>query len=136
LDHTYTTREDVEYLLQTTNHYFPNARLTPDDVLATWAGLRPLVAPGAGVSESDVSREHHLIQRPGFITIAGGKLTTYRRMALEVVDRAGEQLGRVPRSTTAERPLPGAAGVDGDEGLSRIAAELVEDGLDERTARH
>ena len=140
LDHVFADADDVAYLLETANHYFPEAKLGPADVLATWAGLRPLVAPGADISESDVSREHHLIERPGFITIAGGKLTTYRRMALEVVDRAGQQLGRIPKSGTEARPLPGAAGVDGDDGLTRIAAALVEKyaarGIDERVARH
>ena len=86
---------------------------TPDDVLATWAGLRPLLKPDADVATaSDVSREHHILERPGLVTIAGGKLTTYRRMAAEVVERAGEQLGDARRRAATEtRPLPGAAGV-------------------------
>lgn len=140
LDHVYADADDVAYLLETANHYFPSANLTPDDVLATWAGLRPLIAPPSGVSESDVSREHQVIERPGFVTIAGGKLTTYRRMAAEVVDAAGAQLGKIPRCTTDARPLPGAEGVDGEAGLERIAAELGEAwrsaGVDEAVARH
>jgi glycerol-3-phosphate dehydrogenase len=108
---------DVEYLCEHANEFFPSARLTPDDVIATWAGLRPLIASEAG-RESDVSREHQVFVRPeGVVIIAGGKLTTYRRMATEAVDAAGELLAgrngyrKLPRSTTRRRPLPGAAGL-------------------------
>ena len=125
-DHVYAEPDDAAYLIETVNHYFPSVNLEVSDVLATWAGLRPLIAPKAGVSESDVSREHQILDRPGFVTIAGGKLTTYRRMAAEVVDVVGAQIGKIPRSTTDARPLPGAEGVDGELALERIAAELVE----------
>src|SRR5262245_6581827 len=80
---------DVSYLLDTVNHYFPAAHLTPDDVVSAFAGLRPLVAPPptAGLSPSDVSREEEVFTSPsGLITIAGGKLTTYRLIAAGVVD--------------------------------------------------
>ena len=142
LDHVAADADDVAYLLGTANHYFPGADLVEADVLATWAGLRPLVAPpneGDDLSESDVSREHQLLERPGFLTIAGGKLTTYRRMALEVVDRAGAQLGKIPPCTTAERPLPGAIGLPGDggeDGIEQLAEALASHGLDEAVARH
>ena len=127
--------DDVDYLLDLANNYFPDAKLTPDDVLATWAGLRPLIKPDSDVATaSDVSREHHILERPGLITIAGGKLTTYRRMAAEVVDHAGTQLGQLPPCTTDVRPLPGAAepiysaGYAGVQQLQdRLAAEGVVD---------
>jgi glycerol-3-phosphate dehydrogenase len=126
------TREDVEYLLETANAYAPAARLTLDDVLATWSGLRPLLKPvDAGVSASGVSREHLLLERPGFLTIAGGKLTTYRRMAAEVVDRAAGQLGSKVRSSTVGRPLPGAVGLDASEdAYLALVKTLREGGLD------
>src|SRR5207237_7543297 len=73
-DHVYADADDVAYLIETANFYYPSAHLGPADVLATWAGLRPLIAPAAGLSESDVSREHEIFARPGFLTIAGGKL--------------------------------------------------------------
>lgn len=112
------TPADVEYLLETGNAYFPEAKLTPDDVLATWSGLRPLLKPvDTGVGASQVSREHMVYERPGFVTVAGGKLTTYRRMALEVVDRAMTQLNTAARSPTATRPLPGARGLEGSDEL-------------------
>jgi glycerol-3-phosphate dehydrogenase len=111
-------REDVAYLLETVNHYFPAAKLTPTDVVSAFAGLRPLVAPeeGNGESPSDVSREEEIFtSRSGVITIAGGKLTTYRLIAAEVVDRVAKRLVRgidglpIGRSRTADLPLPGGS---------------------------
>jgi glycerol-3-phosphate dehydrogenase len=108
---------DVEYLCNNANEFFPSAKLGPDDVIATWAGLRPLIAADESRA-SDVSREHHLFTRPeGVVVIAGGKLTTYRRMAKEAVDAAAKLLasrnghGKLPKSSTRRRPLPGAVGL-------------------------
>ncbi|MEM1418691.1 MAG: glycerol-3-phosphate dehydrogenase/oxidase, partial [Myxococcota bacterium] len=72
------TGEDVAYLLAAARHYFPEHPLAREDVLSTWAGLRPLIAPeGAGLSASDVSREHEVLtDADGLVTVAGGKLTT------------------------------------------------------------
>jgi glycerol-3-phosphate dehydrogenase len=75
---------DVEYLLALANEHLPSARLTASDVVSTYAGLRPLLQDGS-TSASKVSREHRIV-REGVITVAGGKLTTYRRMAKEIVD--------------------------------------------------
>ncbi|HWA58651.1 MAG TPA: glycerol-3-phosphate dehydrogenase/oxidase [Gemmatimonadales bacterium] len=118
-DEVRATAEDVIYLLRSANAAFPNARLTEDDVLATWAGLRPLIAPGALVGASQVPREHLIQQGPGgMLTIAGGKLTTYRRMAAELVDRVTELLheldgrARPPRPPTDTEPLPGGEVAD------------------------
>jgi glycerol-3-phosphate dehydrogenase len=136
-EQVHATADDVRYILETANHYFPGAKLTQDDVLATWAGLRPLVAPGSSqVDASDLSREHHVIEHPGFITIAGGKLTTYRRIAAEVVDAAVRQLGGFPPSTTAERSLPGSEGIAGDEELELLRSRLVEKGAPPALAQH
>src|SRR5690606_9289106 len=86
------TRSDIDYLLNAAAHYFPDHALEDDDVIATWAGLRPLMAPAGAsddISESAVSREHQIIiGQDGLITIAGGKLTTFRKMSKEVVDTA------------------------------------------------
>jgi glycerol-3-phosphate dehydrogenase len=133
--------EDARYLLDLTNHYFPDARLTFDDVLATWAGLRPLIKPPAEVtSASDVSREHLILSRAGLVSVAGGKLTTYRRMAAEVVEKAGEQLPRLGACATADRPLPGAASPiygAGYAGVTQLAVELEASGLcDAAVAKH
>ena len=78
---------DVAYLLDVVNLNVPKAKLTRADVLSSYAGLRPLLVDGAEVP-SKASREHHLFESgSGLITITGGKLTTYRLMAKQVVDR-------------------------------------------------
>ncbi|MGH7537926.1 MAG: glycerol-3-phosphate dehydrogenase [Gemmatimonadales bacterium] len=108
------TGEDVTYLLRSANAIFPRARLTPNDVMATWAGLRPLLVPTKAVSADRVPREYRIVESPtGLITIAGGKLTTFRVMGRDVVDLVARRLklldGRaVPRrAATDELPLPG-----------------------------
>jgi glycerol-3-phosphate dehydrogenase len=116
------SRNDVSYMLDITNHYFPNQQLTESDVVSTWAGLRPLVAPHDEVSvedvnPSDISREEKLeVFDNRFVVAAGGKLTTYRVLAQKIVDKAAhllEREGVVARShrVTAQRPLPGGAGI-------------------------
>jgi glycerol-3-phosphate dehydrogenase len=97
LDNPYTTREDVEYLLEAANHALPRAHLDMSDIVSTYAGLRPLAMTEGGedVAESKVSREHRIyLSRSGLITIAGGKLTTARSMAEEMVDMAARMLLR------------------------------------------
>ncbi len=107
------TGADVRYLLDSTNRLFPEAKLTAEDVISAWAGLRPLVAGEAGEDEDDVSREHVILEElPGLLTIAGGKLTSHRAMAEEIIDRAVESLvergaAEPAPSATADRPLPG-----------------------------
>jgi glycerol-3-phosphate dehydrogenase len=137
--------DDARYLLELANRYFPDSKLTPDDILATWAGLRPLVKPEDDVaSASDVSREHVIVERPGLVTIAGGKLTTYRRMAAEVVERAGAHLPggakALKPAATADRPLPGAASPvyeAGYAGVQQVQAELEKGGVvDAAVAKH
>ncbi len=130
------TRDDVAYLVEASNHFFPGTQISPDDVIATWAGLRPLVAPPqdqGDVSESAVSREHQIVVgHDGLITIAGGKLTTYRRTAAEAVDTVVRllQLGghitmkRVPDANTDEHPLPGGIGWPEDDDHDRVAKEV------------
>ncbi|UCF48718.1 MAG: glycerol-3-phosphate dehydrogenase/oxidase [Myxococcales bacterium] len=131
------TLEDVDYLIAAANDHFPNNPITRDDVISTWAGLRPLIAPEPEVgeiSESQVSREHQiLIGEDGLITIAGGKLTTYRKMAKECVDVAVNLLkltGNLPEDIqsgqTFRFPLPGAVGWPEDDDHDKVAAELSE----------
>ncbi|HEX2188213.1 MAG TPA: glycerol-3-phosphate dehydrogenase/oxidase, partial [Longimicrobiaceae bacterium] len=111
------TAEDVAYLLESANALFPAARLAPEDVLSTWTGVRPLLAPQRGedgVAESATSREHEIWRDAGgLVTVAGGKLTTYRVMAAETVDFALEVLREARsvaagESATADLRLPGA----------------------------
>ncbi len=138
LDDLRPTRDDVTYLLETANAYFPRAALTDDDVLSTWSGLRPLLKPDdENAGASAVSREHEIYESPGFITIAGGKLTTFRLMAAQVVDRALPQLGVTTKSPTANRPLPGSQGLDGsDEALDMLEKSLESAGLPEGAPKY
>jgi glycerol-3-phosphate dehydrogenase len=114
LDDVRATGEDVTYLLRSANAIFPQARLAPSDVIATWAGLRPLLARDKNVSAGQAPREHRIVTSPsGLITIAGGKLTTYRVMGRDVVDLVAQRLKRLdrravpPRAATDLIPLPG-----------------------------
>lgn len=80
------TPEDVRYLLQITNEYFPGAKLTAEDILSSYVGVRPLVHDGSA-TEGKTSREHTIISDPrGFTFVAGGKYTTYRLMSEQIVD--------------------------------------------------
>ena len=84
------TADDVEYLLRVAGEYFPGAKLTAHDILATYAGVRPLVDDGAA-TESKTSREHLILRDPRNVTfVAGGKYTTYRLMAEQAVKAALE----------------------------------------------
>ncbi|HEU0034402.1 MAG TPA: glycerol-3-phosphate dehydrogenase [Kofleriaceae bacterium] len=138
--------EDVKYLCESGNGYFPSAHLTPSDVISTWAGLRPLIAAPPNVDESEISREHEVFTRnDGLVIIAGGKLTTYRRMAREAVNKTLgllSELGETfepKRASTKDRPLPGALGLEQTdlEGVAAIGRGLMTDfGLDADTATH
>jgi glycerol-3-phosphate dehydrogenase len=102
LDDPVCTPEDVDYLLEAANNV-TTSKLTRADVTGVWAGLRPLLAPpdrGGHVSErtSDLSRRHTVRTSPhGVVTVTGGKLTTYRKMAQDTVDAVLHQLGESPR---------------------------------------
>ena len=83
---------DVDYILRVANFVFPEAKLTREDVVATYTGLRPLMLE-EGVDEGATSREHAVIEDEGAVfTIAGGKWTTHRRMGKDVVDRVVQRL--------------------------------------------
>ncbi len=131
--------EDVLYLLRSANAAFPNARLEERDVLSTWAGLRPLIAPPERMGASAVPREHVILTGPGgVLTIAGGKLTTYRLMAAELVDLVTAALhqldgrARPGRPATGTEPLPGGE-VSDLEPLGQPGLEL---GLPAATVDH
>jgi glycerol-3-phosphate dehydrogenase len=98
--------QDVRYILDVTNRTFPAAGVSRADVISTWAGLRPLIASSAG-GPSDISRAHHIgMTEPGWLDVAGGKLTTYRLIAEQTVDRVVALLGAAARPcTTREEPL-------------------------------
>ncbi|HXL86094.1 MAG TPA: glycerol-3-phosphate dehydrogenase/oxidase [Gemmatimonadaceae bacterium] len=101
--------DDVDYLLRSANTYFPRAQLTRDDVVSAWAGIRPL-AGAPSTNPSAVSREHSIAtDSSGIISVTGGKLTTYRSMAAEIVDVVQRSLGQErQRAATDSTELPGA----------------------------
>ena len=85
LDLPYCTKEDCDYLFRTVNVYFPAAKITYDDIISTYAGIRPLVME-PGKSEDDISRKHLIFDSPnGLTSICGGKLTTFRKMAVDTL---------------------------------------------------
>jgi len=113
--------EDVEYLLESAGHAFPSVGLGPQDVLSTFSGLRPLLASDAA-DPSATSREHAIWVDPhGVLTVAGGKLTTMRRMGEQAVDQLidvlrGRGLDRpLLPCATRDRALPGAVGLTAGE---------------------
>jgi len=96
---------DVEYLLEAANAAFPTASLARADVVSAWAGIRPLMPSGG--AEGKASREHAIESGDSVVTITGGKLTTYRVMARQVVDVVQRTLQQPRRrSRTDARPLP------------------------------
>lgn len=114
LQHPVATAADIDYVLEHANAVLAHP-LTRDDIIGTWAGLRPLLQPGTkeGTSSAKVSREHTVASpTPGLTVIAGGKLTTYRVMAKDAVDFAiGQRASALP-SITHKIPLLGAVGLD------------------------
>ncbi|HEV2259766.1 MAG TPA: glycerol-3-phosphate dehydrogenase/oxidase [Streptosporangiaceae bacterium] len=133
------TQGDVDYILAAANRVLVRP-LTRADVIAVFAGLRPLVEAVGEVNGSKgakpttkVSREHVVdVPVPGLASIAGGKFTTYRLMARDVVDAAVAGFGRsVPPSVTDQLPLLGA---DGLAGVRAGAGRLAEDYRVSRTA--
>lgn len=135
LDQIRASAEDIGYLLGIANHFFPRAKVTQQDVISAWAGLRPLLADPSG-KPSDISRSHQIRNpEPGWWDVAGGKLTTYRLMAEQTVDKVSahlRQLNGWERTLTAcrtatERLLPteetmGVSGILPPE-LTRAAVE-------------
>jgi glycerol-3-phosphate dehydrogenase len=144
-----TDESDIAYLLEIVNASFPAVALTPADVIRTWAGVRPLIdtrpasrprprpwvhgarhgaRPGA---PSDISRAHQIrMSEPGWFDVAGGKLTTYRRIAQQVVDRIVSYQGcNAGPCRTAVEPLrmPGQAGTSSGILPPPVSADVVEE---------
>ncbi len=136
--------EDIAYLLQSANALLPDVRLSTEDVVSTWAGVRPLLAPEGevGLSESQTSREHDVWRDPsGLVCIAGGKLTTYRVMAKDAADYVAGLLRREHgiesgQCFTEHLPLPGAPEEDWEPFRSRVRARAKKLRLSTATADH
>ena len=112
LDHIPVEAADITYVIEIVNQFFPRAHLTCADVIGAWAGVRPLIADPSG-KPSDISRSHQIRNpEPGWWDVAGGKLTTYRLMAEQTVDKVARWLQRTQASRlpimpccTATEPL-------------------------------
>jgi glycerol-3-phosphate dehydrogenase len=112
LDRPYCTADDVSYLLDSLNHSTAT-EVSADDVVGTWAGLRPLLVEAKNKRTADLSRRHRVTRsESGLITVAGGKLTTWRRMAEDTVDEVLRSLGRRARCRTKSLRLCGAKGYE------------------------
>jgi glycerol-3-phosphate dehydrogenase len=130
LDHVPPAGEDIAYLLDATNDFFGTS-LTETDLTGAYAGVRPLISTGDPKKSVDISRKAELYETSsGLVTITGGKLTTWRRMAKLAVDRIVEREGREAPCRTEEIPLgmpvetgdlPEVEGVD-DESREGLAA--------------
>jgi glycerol-3-phosphate dehydrogenase len=129
LDDVKADEHDIDYLLEAANWFFPAAKLAGGDVVGSYAGLRPLVASANTADPSSVSREEEIFESPsGLITLGGGKLTTHRLIAVEIVNRVARRLGlrreRGKRSSlTASKPLPGGFSKDPEAFVKQVIAE-------------
>jgi glycerol-3-phosphate dehydrogenase len=112
LEHVAPSGEDIDYLLQAVNEFFATS-LTPGDLTGAYAGVRPLISTGDAKKSVDISRKAELYETSsGMITITGGKLTTWRRMAKMTVDRLVEREAREAPCRTQEIPLGQAVAVE------------------------
>ncbi len=128
LDGPPVTSQDAAYLLEHASRYLRRP-LRPSDVTAVYAGIRPLVRRSRG-STASLSRDHVVVVDSGLVTVTGGKLTTYRRMAQDVVDAVARLEGTPRQCSTHRIPLHGAEGVD------EAARELETAGLDPDQREH
>jgi glycerol-3-phosphate dehydrogenase len=131
LDDPQCTPEDVEYLLAAIN-FSCTTEITAQDVVGTWAGLRPLVKSASSGRTADLSRKHTVARSTsGVVTITGGKLTTYREMAADTVDEVIESVlsdrpgfAGFGSSSTKKLALRGAAGFDSLAEAARTYPEV------------
>jgi len=132
-DEVRATNDDVRYLLDAANTFFPQAGLRAEDVVSAWAGIRPLL-PAASETPGAVTREHAVTtSEGGLVTITGGKLTTYRVMAHDVIVVVLQQLGGArPVDRAISSPLPG-----GDfQSLQELIAKIDDATGDANLAKH
>jgi len=135
LDHPVASHEDVTYLLEHLKRYL-SVDISQDDILTTYAGYRPLLKPsGTGTSTAKLSRSHSVLQSPsGLVTIVGGKLTTYRRMAQDTLDVINRRDGMKPIHPTERLLLQGSAGWPVQK--QKLAQRGMALGLDDAVIEH
>jgi glycerol-3-phosphate dehydrogenase len=114
-DNIRATEQEISYLLRSVNLVFPYAQLTPSDVVTAWAGIRPLALRRAGHDNANSASREHAVQHrgDGLVSVTGGKLTTYRSMAADVLKHAVAELNRdgekhrLSNTESTTTPLPG-----------------------------
>jgi glycerol-3-phosphate dehydrogenase len=123
IDQVQPALEDIEYLLGAINDFF-GTRLSDSDLVGAYAGVRPLISTGDPKKSVDISRKAELYETSaGMLTMTGGKLTTWRRMAKQTVDRLVEREGREARCRTDDIPL----------GMTARPEDLDAEGIDPAT---
>ncbi|WP_028783710.1 glycerol-3-phosphate dehydrogenase/oxidase [Thalassobacillus devorans] len=131
--HPTMTEADRTYLIESINYMFPTVNITVEDVESSWAGLRPLVHE-EGKDPSEISRKDEVfISDSGLISMAGGKLTGYRKMAQNVIDQVRDMLMeeegiRYSDSETKHMPISGGD-VGGSEGFEKFLVEKTKQGV-------
>jgi len=132
LDNAHAQKDEVAWILESVNGAFANTHLTEADIVSTYAGLRPLVRSD-GSSAYKATREHHILVSPsGLISISGGKFTTHRAMARDVMDLISTQLQAGKTCRTHQVPLDGGLATQQAvlallENVHSVASELDED---------
>ncbi|GGY53908.1 FAD-dependent glycerol-3-phosphate dehydrogenase [Bacterioplanes sanyensis] len=96
------TRDELNYLLEVARYQFPQAELSESDVISSWAGVRPLVSSGA-LNPSKEKRDHSVWDDNGLVSVSGGKLTTFRLIALDVLNAARPYIQRFPDGEFEQR---------------------------------
>ena len=132
LDQLRASEAEVEYLVAETNRVFPTAELDTDDIHYAYAGVRPLPYRDKG-PESAITRKHIILKNrdigAGLLSIIGGKLTTYRHLAEQTVDKLGKLLRqRLPPCRTHDTPLPGGWGLEEASDALENVTELTAPG--------
>lgn len=128
------TKKDRSYLIQAINYMFPSLNIDVGDVESSWAGLRPLIADDGSQTPGEISRKDEIfISNSGLISMAGGKLTGYRKMAEEAVDTVVDQLKieeNILYSSSQTKHLPIAGGeVGGSAGFQSFKKQALQEGL-------
>jgi glycerol-3-phosphate dehydrogenase len=130
LDDPQCTPDDVAYLLRAINASVTTT-ITEADVLGTWAGLRPLVRAAHSERTADLSRRHSVqVSSSGVVTVTGGKLTTYRRMAADATDEVAKLLGNSSKSRTKKVRIHGAVGWDAGDLPEHLSSRYGGDARD------
>lgn len=128
-----TTEADCDYIINAINYMFPQVKITKDDVESSWAGVRPLILE-EGKNPSEISRKDEIWEsESGLITIAGGKLTGYRKMSEMIVDLIAEKFQKESNKSflpcqTVKYPISGGD-VGGSKGFNQFINNHIEKGI-------